>query len=129
MTAPTITDSVKPYPNKPLLSHTLVLDNTPQQLADHLDGLRIAGGILLDKRTPEDAYAKAHRLLAETITALMALESDHDGAREVSDAVTDALNLFEDTVRDKPAMGEEVEPTIEQEERDAEFRARLRGEA
>ena len=46
-----------------------------------------------------------------------------------ADAVTDALNLFEDTVRDKPAMGEEVEPTIEQEERDAEFRARLRGAA
>lgn len=34
--APTITESVRPYPAKPLLSHTLVLENTPQQLADML---------------------------------------------------------------------------------------------
>lgn len=126
---------VKQYHGRPLLSPTLVIDNTPQQLADKLGGLQISGGILLDaKRTQEKPYDKAHRLLAETVTALMALETDHTGAREVADAVTDALILFEDTVRDRPVFGEELaldgeEPTLEQEEADAEFRAALRGAA
>ena len=30
---------VKPYPKRPLLAPTLVLDNTPQELADRLAGL------------------------------------------------------------------------------------------
>lgn len=30
---------VKPYPAAPRLSHTLVLDNTPQEVADILEGL------------------------------------------------------------------------------------------
>lgn len=121
---------VKPLGKAPRLSPTLVLTTTPQQLADQLDGLRVSGGIVLDKRTSEAPYEKAHRLLAETIAALMALEVDHTGAREVANAVTDALLKFEDTVRYRPVFGDELvldgeEPTLEQEERDAEFRAGL----
>lgn len=109
MNAPYDWAQVPPLGKAPRLNPTLVLTTSPQQLADQLDGLRISGGIVLDKRTTEDAYAKAHRLLAETITALMALEADHTGAREVADAVTDALNLFEDTVRDRPVFGDVLE--------------------
>ncbi|MDP3139833.1 MAG: hypothetical protein Q8N17_26290 [Burkholderiaceae bacterium] len=37
MNAPHTWPDVRPYPNKPLLSHQITLDNTPQELADKLE--------------------------------------------------------------------------------------------
>lgn len=127
-TAPYEWSNVKPLPKAPRLSPTLVIDRTPQQLADQLDGLRISGGILLDAKTSQTPYEKAHNALVAANVAVAALRSDHTGVEPVLDMLTDVLLAFEDTVGDRveePDSGE-VEPTLAQEEADAERRAELR---
>lgn len=126
---------VRPRTDAPRLSATLVLNSTPQQLADALDGLRISGGILLDKpkaKRTDDRYSAAHKALNAACTAVAALRKDHAGAEAVSDLVDRAFDLFEDTVaplEHEAAEADEAEPTMAQEECDAERRAELRGVA
>lgn len=127
-TAPYEWANVKPLPKAPRLSPTLVLDTTPQQLADMLGGLRISGGILLDPKRTQTPYEKAHNALMAANVAVAALKDDHSGVQPVLDMLTDVLLAFEDTVGDRveePDSGE-VEPTLAQEEADAERRAELR---
>lgn len=54
--------------------------------------------------------ANVHKLICDAITAAAALAETHAGANEVADALTDALLVFEDEVREHESDGEPEEP-------------------
>jgi hypothetical protein len=86
----------------PRLHPTLVLNHTPQQLADKLGGLMIGGGIIMGQRNrvADNRYSKAHEALQHACVTVAMLIRDHKGAEEVSALLDKAFDLFEDTVTD-----------------------------
>jgi len=74
----TVWPEVKPYPSKPLLAPTLVLLPAPGDI--------------------ESPYNLAHRLLADALTAVEALQRTHDCADLVASLASRALSLFENAV-------------------------------
>jgi hypothetical protein len=54
-------------------------------------------------------YEHTHQLIADAITAAAALAETHAGANEVADALTDALLVFEDEVRERESESQPEE--------------------
>ncbi len=63
-------------------------ENTISMLCRQLEALRGTG------------YEHTHQLIADAITAAAALAETHAGAEETANALTDALLVFEDKVRE-----------------------------
>jgi len=80
----TVWPEVKPYPSKPLLAPTLVLLPAPGDI--------------------ETPYNLAHRLLADALTAVEALQRTHDCADLVASLASRALSLFENAVIEKSPL-------------------------